>query len=153
GIADGLKQALKQYTESELGNTRIDTTVAVDVLLEKFEIIQDMLYYNSYDNFNSEKASVRMRDITETMDFVIVLGEEEKKRFMKVVTELGKAFALCATEPEAMELNAEIGFLKAVKAALVKLIPDDGTRRTPEQIDAQLNQLISKSVISDEVID
>lgn len=153
GIADSLKEALKQYTDSDRGNTGIDTAVAVDILLEKFEIIQDMLYKHSYDNFNSEKASERMRAITETMDFVIGLGEEEKKRFMKVVTELGKAFALCATEPEAQELNAEIGFLKAVKAGLVKLIPSEGKRLTPEQVDAQLNQLISKSVISDEVID
>lgn len=153
GIADSLKEALKQYTDSDRGNTGIDTAVAVDILLEKFEIIQDMLYKHNYDNFNSEKASERMRAITETMDFVIGLGEEEKKRFMKVVTELGKAFALCATEPEAQELNAEIGFLKAVKAGLVKLIPSEGKRLTPEQVDAQLNQLISKSVISDEVID
>ncbi len=49
-----------------------------------------MLYKHNYDNFNSEKASERMRAITETMDFVIGLGEEEKKRFMKVVTELEK---------------------------------------------------------------
>ena len=153
GIADSLKEALKQYTDSDRGNTGIDTAVAVDILLEKFEIIQDTLYKHRYDNFNSEKASERMRAITETMDFVIGLGEEEKKRFMKVVTELGKAFALCATEPEAKELNAEIGFLKAVKAGLVKLIPSEGKTLTPEQVDAQLNQLISKSVISDEVID
>lgn len=153
GIADSLKEALKQYTDSDRSNTGIDTSVAVDILLEKFEIIQDMLYKHSYDNFNSEKASERMRAITQTMDFVIGLGEEEKKRFMKVVTELGKAFALCATEPEAQELNAEIGFLKAVKAGLVKLIPSEGRRLTPEQVDAQLNQLVSKSVISDEVID
>lgn len=153
GIADSLKEALKQYTDSDRGNTGIDTAVAVDVLLEKFEILQDMLYKHNYDKFNSEKASERMRAITETMDFVIGLGEEEKKRFMKVVTELGKAYALCATEPEAQELNAEIGFLKAVKAGLVKLIPNEGGKRTPEQVDAQLNQLISKSVISDEVID
>lgn len=73
---------------------------------------------------------------------------------MQVITELAKAFVLCATELEAQEFNAEIGFFwKAVKAGLVKLIPIQGKRKTPEQIDAQLNWLISKSVISDEVID
>lgn len=153
GIADSLKEALKQYTDSDRGNTGIDTDVAVDLMLEKFEIIQDMLYKHDYSNFHSEKATERMKSITETMDFVIGLGEKEKKRFMQVVTELGKAFALCATEPDAKELNAEIGFLKAVKAGLVKLIPTPDGKRTPAQIDAQLNQLISKSVISDEVID
>ncbi|GEK32110.1 DEAD/DEAH box helicase [Kurthia zopfii] len=153
GIADSLKEALKQYTDSDRENTGIDTTVAVDLMLEKFEVIQDMLYQHNYDSFHSDKPSVRMKAITETMDFVIGLGEEKKKRFMQVVTELAKAFALCATEPEAQELNAEIGFFKAVKAGLIKLIPTDGEKKTSSQIDAQLNQLISKSVISEEVVD
>ena len=153
GIADSLKEALKQYTDSDRGNTGIDTSLAVDLMLEKFEIIQEMLYKHNYDHFHSEKSTKRMKAITETMDFVIGLGEEEKNRFLKVVTELGKAFALCATEEEAQELNAEIGFFKAVKAGIVKLIPTEGTKKTSSQIDAQLNQLISQSVISDEVID
>lgn len=153
GIADSLKEALKQYTDSDRGNTGIDTSLAVDVLLEKFEIIQDMLYTHDYGKFHSDRPTERMKAITETMDFVIGLGEAEKKRFLNVVTELAKAFALCATTPEAEELNAEIGFFKAVKAGIVKLIPTEGRKKTSYQIDAQLNQLISKSVISDEVID
>ena len=56
------------------------------------------------------------------MDYVIGLGEDERQRFIKTVTELGKAFALCATEPIAQELNDEIAFFKAVKAGLVKLL-------------------------------
>lgn len=153
GIADSLKEALKQYTDSDRDTTGIDTSLAVDLLLEKFEVIQEMLYKHNYDKFHSEKATDRMKAITETMDFVIGLGEDEKKRFLKVVTELAKAFALCATEPEAEELNAEIGFFKAVKAGLVKLIPTEGGKKTSSQVDAQLNQLISKSVISEEIID
>ncbi|MEK4715762.1 type I restriction endonuclease subunit R [Sporosarcina sp. FSL K6-5500] len=153
GIADSLKEALKQYTDSDRDTTGIDTSLAVDLLLEKFEVIQEMLYKHNYDKFHSEKATDRMKAITETMDFVIGLGEEEKKRFLKVVTELAKAFALCATEPEAEELNVEIGFFKAVKAGLVKLISTEGGKKTSSQVDAQLNQLISKSVISEEVID
>lgn len=51
------------------------------------------------------------------------LGKEERKRFLlDLVTELSKAYALCAMEPEARELNAEIGFLKAVKAGLLKIV-------------------------------
>ena len=56
------------------------------------------------------------------MDYVIGLGEDERQRFIKTVTELGKAFALCATELTAQELNDEIAFFKAVKAGLVKLL-------------------------------
>jgi len=94
-----------------------------------------------------------MKAVAETMDFVIVLGEEEKKAFIQTVTELGKAFSLCATEPEAQELNAEIGFLKAVKAGLMKLIAPESRKKTSAQVDAQLNQLVSQSVISEDVVD
>ncbi len=101
GIADSLKEALKQYTESDRENTGIDTSVAVDLMLEKFEVIQEMLYKHNYEHFLSNKSSERMKAITETMDFVIGLGEEDKNHFIKTVTELAKAFALCSTEPEA----------------------------------------------------
>src|SRR5690625_5218119 len=94
-----------------------------------------------------------MQAITATMDFVIGLGEEDKKHFLKTVTELSKVFALCATEPEAQELNAEIGFFKAVKSGIIKLIQDNSPKRTSGQIDEQLYQLISKSIIFEEVVD
>ncbi len=153
GIAESLKEALKQYTESDRSNTGIDTSKAVDIMLEKYEIIQDMLYQHNYVKFLSEKQTERMQAITETMDFVIGLGEDDKKHFLKTVTELAKAFALCATEAEAQELNAEIGFFKAVKSGMMKLIPSGSNKKTTAQIDEQLNQLISKSIISDEVVD
>jgi len=47
----------------------------------------------------------------------------------------------------------EIGFFKAVKVGIIKLIPAGGTRKTKAQIEAQLNQLIGKSISSEEVVD
>ncbi|MBS6928747.1 MAG: DUF3387 domain-containing protein [Finegoldia magna] len=90
------------------------------------------------------------------MDYVIGLGEDERQRFIKTVTELGKAFALCATKPTAQELNDEIAFFKAVKAGLVKLLqpPKEGKiRKTPAEVEAEINQLVSQSVVTEDVID
>ena len=53
------------------------------------------------------------------MDYVIGLGEEERQRFIKTVTELGKAFALCATEPTAQELMMKLPSLKRLKQDLL----------------------------------
>jgi len=153
GIADNLKEALKQYTESDKKNAGIDTSVVLDIMFEKYEIIQDMLYKHDYSKFQSVRPTERMRAIIETVDFIIGLGEEQKKMFLRVVTELGKAFALCSTEDEAQEINAEIGFFKAVKSGIIKLIPEEKKKKTAGQLDAQINQLISKSIISDEVVD
>ena len=146
GIAESLKEALKEYTESDQAQTAIDTDKAVELMLLKYDVIQDMLYNLDYSKFNSEKKSERYYTISDTMDYVIGLGEDERQRFIKTVTELGKAFALCATEPTAQELNDEIAFFKAVKAGLVKLLqpPKEGkTRKTPAEVEAEINQLVS----------
>ncbi|MCG1770406.1 type I restriction endonuclease subunit R [Staphylococcus epidermidis] len=156
GIAESLKEALKEYTESDQAQTAIDTDKAVELMLLKYDVIQDMLYNLDYSKFNSERKSERYYAISDTMDYVIGLGEDERQRFIKTVTELGKAFALCATEPTAQELNDEIAFFKAVKAGLVKLLqpPKEGkTRKTPAEVEAEINQLVSQSVVTEDVID
>lgn len=153
GIAESLKEAFHQYTESDKRTAGVDTNVAVNIMLEKHEIITEMLYEHDYSKFESEKSTERMTAIIATMDYILGLGDDEKRRFLNTVTELAKAFALCATTEEAQELNAEIGFFKAVKASLLKSIGDGSKRKTPAQMEAQLNQLISKSVISEEVVD
>ncbi|MCG1384527.1 type I restriction endonuclease subunit R [Staphylococcus epidermidis] len=156
GIAESLKEALKEYTESDQAQTAIDTDKAVELMLLKYDVIQDMLYNLDYSKFNSDKKSERYYTISNTMDYVIGLGEDERQRFIKTVTELGKAFALCATESTAQELNDEIAFFKAVKAGLVKLLqpPKKGkTRKTPAEVEAEINQLVSQSVVTEDVID
>ncbi|WP_145420026.1 type I restriction endonuclease subunit R [Staphylococcus hominis] len=156
GIAESLKEALKEYTESDQAQTAIDTDKAVELMLLKYDVIQDMLYNLDHSKFNSDKKSERYYTISNTMDYVIGLGEDERQRFIKTVTELGKAFALCATEPTAQELNDEIAFFKAVKAGLVKLLqpPKEGkTRKTPAEVEAEINQLVSQSVVTEDVID
>ena len=156
GIAESLKEALKEYTESDQAQTAIDTDKAVELMLLKYDVIQDMLYNLDYSKFNSDKKSERYYTISNTMDYVIGLGEDERQRFIKTVTELGKAFALCATESTAQELNDEIAFFKAVKAGLVKLLqpPKEGkTRKTPAEVEADINQLVSQSVVTEDVID
>lgn len=55
GIAESLKEALKEYTESDQAQTAIDTDKAVELMLLKYDVIQDMLYNLDYSKFNSEK--------------------------------------------------------------------------------------------------
>lgn len=153
GIADMLKSALQQYTEQDRRTAGIDTDEAVDVMLERLDLLHDLLHGHDYSKFNSPKASDRMKAIVETVDYVLGLGEEGKRNFAKWVTELAKAYALCATTPAAEAVNVEISFLKAVKSGMFKLITTDNRKKTTAELDAELNQLISKSIISEEVVD
>ena len=53
---------------------------------------------------------------------------------MQVVTELSRAFALCAASDEATAIRDDVSFFQALQAALNK--QSSQNRKTPEQIDA-----------------
>lgn len=152
GIAENLKEALNQYTESDKNTAGVDTKVAADLMLEKLDVIHEMLHSCDYSKFFTGKSSEKMQAITETMDFVIGL-REHKDDYIKLVTELTRAYSLCSTTQAAEKHNLEVGFHKAVKACLIKLIEEKRQKKTTKQLDNELNQLISKSISSDEVID
>lgn len=153
GIAENLKEALAQYTESDKKTTGVDTEVASQVLLEKYDLIKELLHGHDYSKFFTGKPSEKMQAIVETMDYIIGLREDRKNDYIKLVTEMARAYSLCATTDVAESLNVEVGFHKAVKASLVKMISDDNRKKTTSQLDSELNQLISKSISSNEVID
>jgi type I restriction enzyme R subunit len=84
------------------------------------------------------------------MDFVLGL-EDGKNRYIKAVSELGKAFALVSSMDEAIAIRDEVGFFQAIKVALSKHTTRDN--RSPEDLDTAVRQIVSKAVASDGVID
>jgi type I restriction enzyme, R subunit len=50
-----------------------------------------------------------------------------------------------------LRIQDEVGFFQAVRAALLKNIP--GERKTDEQLDHAIRQIISRALVSDEVVD
>jgi type I restriction enzyme R subunit len=153
GIAENLKEALQQYTENDRHTAGVDTAVAIDILLEKLDLIKELLHGHDYGKFFTGTPGEKMQAIVETMDFIIGLREERKNDYIKFVTELAKAYSLCATTEVAARYNVEVGFHKAVKASLVKIIREDHRKKTTQQLDHELNQLISRAISSDEVVD
>lgn len=153
GIAENLKEALSRYTESDKKTTGVDTDVAAELLLEKHDLIKELLHGHDYSKFFVGSSREKMQAIVETMDYIIGLREDRKNDYIKLVTELSRAYSLCATTDIAERLNVEVGFHKSVKASIVKMISTDNKKKTNSQIDEELNQLISKSISSNEVID
>lgn len=153
GIAENLKNALSQYTESDKNTAGVDTALAAELLLEKHDLIKELLYGHDYSKFFTGSAKIKMQAIVETMDFCIGLREDRKNDYIRLVTELARVYSICSTTDIAEKLNVEIGFHKAVKAGIMKIITEDAKRKTSSQLDTELNQLISKSISSNEVID
>ena len=81
----------------------------------------------------------------------ILKQEDGKERFVQVVTELSQAFALCAGTEEAIAIRDDIGFFQAGQAALAKL---RGSRKTTEELDHAVRQLVAKAITPEgEIID
>jgi type I restriction enzyme R subunit len=153
GIADQLKKALMQYTDNDREQVGVDTALAVSVMLEKLDVVRDILHQHDYSRYFGDRYSEKLQVIMETIDYVIGLREERKNEFLKFVSELSKAYTLCSTTEEAEKHNVEIGFFKSVRAGIIKLSTETTKKKSVDQLDRELNQLISKSLKSDKVID
>lgn len=153
GILESLKKALKQYTDGDKKNTGIDTSVAIAIMYEKLEILQDMMYGYDYSKYMGSSQTERMRAITGGMDFVLGKEEKEQKEFKKIAVELAKAHSLCAATTEGKSLALEVSYFKAVKASLSKLKERDVIKKSKKEIEARVNQMLERSIISEDVID
>jgi len=152
GIADSLKRALAVYAESGgRGKAAIDQAEAVAVMKEKYEVVQGILHGFDYRALLSVDTAGRMQGIADAMEFI--LGQEGgKKRYLQAVAALSKAFALAVPHVEALAIRDEVGLFQEIRAALIKATVSAG-ERTPEEIEAAVQQLISRAVSGHEVVD
>lgn len=153
GILESLKRALNEYTDSDKKNTGIDTSVAVSIMLEKLEILQDMMHGFDYSKYMGISQVERIRAITGGMDFVLGKSQEDQKEFKQIAIELSKAHSLCAATEEGKEEALEVSYFKAVKASLAKLKEKESPRKSKREIKERVNQMLERSIISEEVID
>ncbi|OJZ17385.1 MAG: DEAD/DEAH box helicase, partial [Thiobacillus sp. 65-29] len=148
GIANELKAALADYTQAKgRGKPTIDARDALAVLQEQMDVLHDMLHGVDYGDFRAQAWQL----LPAVANHVLGL-DDGKKRFADTVLAASKAFALCCTLDEALVHRDELAFLQAVKAALTKHGGTD-KKLNDEQKEHALRQIISRAVVSDEVID
>ncbi len=152
GLAEALKLAVSNYTASGgKGQAAIDQEQAVAVLLEKYEIIKDILHEFDYRQVLSAPPEDRMIGIAQAMEFILGL-DDGKKRYLQAVTELSKAFALAVPNDKALAIRDEVGLFQEIRSGLVKATVSN-SERSPEEINSALQQLVSRAVASTEVVD
>ena len=148
GIANELKAALADYTQAKgRGKPTIDAREALAVLQEQMDVLHDMLHGVDYGDFRAKAWQL----LPAVANHVLGL-DDGKKRFADTVLAASKAFALCCTLDEALAHRDELAFLQAVKAALTKHVGTD-KKLTDEQKEHALRQIMSRAIVSDEVID
>ncbi|WP_425491670.1 HsdR family type I site-specific deoxyribonuclease [Haloferula luteola] len=152
GLADQLKHALATYTESGgKGDPTFDTAQAIAVMLEKHHVACDMMHGFDWSKWTTGTPTERLKLIPAGQEHILE-QEDGKQRWVQVVTELSRAFALCAASDEAVAIRDDVSFFQAIQAALNKQSGEN--RKSPAQIDAAIRQLVSKAITTEgEVID
>ena len=156
GIAENLKDALNVYSTEDQGQVGINMNKALAILKEKYNIItNDFLYGVNYSDFDSEDKTVRLKVTRRVANEILHEDEETQKKFLDVVTELQKAYALTSTQPEAQVYSKEIAFFKTVKVFIQKLKQPDTETKVREHVDVkyQMQQLLDQSIISEPNVD
>lgn len=148
GIANELKAALAAYTQAHgRGKPAIDNREALAVLQEQMDLLHGLLHGVDYAAFRTQ-GWLLFPAVAEH----VLAQDDGKRRFADAVLAASKAFALCGTLEEALVFRDELAFLQAVKATLTKHGGTD-KKLTDEQKEHALRQIISRAVVSDEVID
>jgi len=151
GVAPDLKEALATYTESGgKGKPTFNQEDAVNVLLEKYEIVVNLFHGFNYEKFFTGTPNEKMALIPAAIDHVLKQNDG-KERLLKYVTGLSQAFALAVPNEAALKIRDEVGFFQAVKASLAKTTITTG--KSEEQLDSAIKQIVSKAIATEEVVD
>lgn len=152
GIASDLKKALSFYSDSGgKGDPAIAQEQAVTLMLEKLEVISNMFYNFSYENYFEADTSKKLNTILAAEEHILGL-DDGKKRFINEVAVLSKAFAIAIPHDQAMDAKEEVAFFQAVKARLAKF-NSTGGGRSNEELETTIRQVIDKELVSEQVID
>lgn len=158
GLAQELKEALADYTENGgTGKTAIDQEEAVAVMLEKYEVGCDFFYGFDWSQWTTGTPAQKLSLLPAAQEHLLAKAakekkpEEHKQKFMQAVTDLSKAFALSVPHQKAIEIRDDVGFFQAVRAVLAK--GDGEKRKSTDDMEHAIRQIISRAVASDEVVD
>ena len=164
GIAQNLKSALGQYSGDDQGHAGIDEAEAVAVMLEKYEIVSGMFHGFDYRAGLTGTPQERLVALAGAIEWILDMQQREAaresteegkkrahRRYKDAVLALSKAFALGAASDEAHEIRDEAGFFQTVRAALAKSTP--GASKSSAERDLAVQQIVSRAVVSTEIVD
>lgn len=152
GIAQDLKKALSVYTSSGgKGKIEFDQEEAVAKMEELYEIVVDLFHGFDYKRFFTLQPREKLTFLLDATDFILGL-DKGQERFSTNVSNLSKAFAISVPHPKAIEIRDDLSFFQAIKARISKL-RESNKKRSDEEVETAIRQIISDALISTEVID
>ncbi|MFB2833654.1 type I restriction endonuclease subunit R [Floridanema evergladense] len=152
GIAADLKESLAFYAESGgKGKPTLDQEEAINLMLTKLEVVEQLMSGCPYQVYFTADTAAKLRIILQAEDYISGL-ENGKDRFNREVTALAKAFALCASSPEAKINTEKVSFFQAVQARLKKF-DSSASGVSRDEIRTAIRQVVDQALVSEQVID
>lgn len=151
GIATNLKKALGFYAESGGKGVPAEThQKAVEIMLEKIEVVRGILHGFDYATFFSSVVKDKLSLILQAEDFILGV-DDGKNRYVREVSLLGQAYALAKPDPATFKNAEEIAFFQAVKARLTKF--ETSGNGKDESYDSVIRNIVNSAIASDQVVD
>jgi len=153
GIADQLRDAVQTYTQAGGKGSPVEEIQeeAVPLMQREFEALRDFWAGFDYSGFTAGSEEEQLRAIRGGADHVFQ-QEDGKRRFMRMVGVLSKAFSLSVPRPETEVVRDHLAYFQAVRAAIRKRLADD-LPPPPPDTRAAVRQVISGAIVSNGVID
>jgi type I restriction enzyme R subunit len=151
GLADQLRKALADYTESGgQGKPVFDQEEAVEAMLEKYEVCSGIFHGFDFSKYKTGSPKERTGIVPSAIEHVLN-QENGKDRFIKAASQLSKAFALSVPNEKAIAVRDDVGFFQTVRGGLAKTTISGG--KDEEELNSAVRQIVSRAVASDQVID
>jgi type I restriction enzyme R subunit len=119
-------------------------------MLEKYEICCGLFYGLDWSHWTTGTSQERLALLPLAQEHILA-QEDGKTRLLRIVTDLSQAFTLAVPHAEALRIRDDVAFFQAVRAVLAKSTPSG--QKTDDDLEHAIRQIISKAVISDEVVD
>lgn len=152
GIAQDLKKAVSDYTNSGgKGKIEYNQQEAVDKMEEFYSIVVDLFGTFDYKKFFGLQPKEKLIYLLDATDYILGL-DKGQERFSTNVNNLSKAFAISVPHPQALAIRDDLSFFQAIKARIAKL-RESRKKRSDDEVESAIRQIISNALISTEVID
>lgn len=160
GIADDLRKALKIYSSDIQKEAMVSIDEIIAKMMEKYDIVKAMFAGVDYSNWKRKKETEIAEVFQAAVNTIIsdpktgAIDESRKKRFLEESGKLFQLFAFAMPHHKAIAIRHDIEFFGAVKRALTKhtLTPKGFGEMEPD-IESTINELISKAIAAEGVID
>ncbi|MFC1968165.1 type I restriction endonuclease subunit R [Chloroflexota bacterium] len=152
GIVNALKEALAFYSKSGgKGNPAETQEKALELLLEKIEIVRQMFHGFDCERFFKAGTSERLSIILQSEEFILGL-KQGKDRFVKESTSLSQLFALAVPNEDALALTDELAFFQSIRARLLKF-EGEGDGGDKKDYESAIRQIVNQALESTEIVD